>query len=47
MSAGTGVEPRVRLALAYEFIQRMDGELWCDSRPGHRVSFSFRLPAVE
>src|SRR4051812_30074917 len=44
-AVGAGFEPRTRLVLAYEFAQRMDGELWCDSEPGRGASFSVRLPA--
>ena len=43
MTADTGIG----LAVAHEFVLRMDGELWCDSEPGHGACFSFRLPAAE
>jgi len=45
--AGTGLEPRIGLVIAYQLVQRMDGDLWCDSQLGHGSRFSFRLPAVE
>lgn len=32
------------LAVAKELIGRLDGELWCESRPGHGARFAFRLP---
>lgn len=35
------------LAVAREFVRRMDGELWCDSEPGRGAVYSFRLPALE
>lgn len=35
------------LAVAQEFLRRMDGDLSCDSEPGHGACFSFRLPAIE
>ena len=35
------------LAVAVEFIRRMDGDLWCESESGHETAFSFRLPAHE
>jgi len=35
------------LAIAKEFVRRMDGELWCESEPGRGACFSFRLPAIE
>jgi signal transduction histidine kinase len=35
------------LAIATEFVRRMDGDLWCESEPGHGARFSFRLPAIE
>jgi signal transduction histidine kinase len=35
------------LAIAAEFLRRMDGELWCESEPGLGACFSFRLPAIE
>jgi signal transduction histidine kinase len=35
------------LAIAREFIRRMDGDLWCASAPGDGSVFSFRLPALE
>ena len=38
---------RLGLVIASEFLQRMDGELWCESAPGQGASFSFRLPAAE
>lgn len=35
------------LAVAMEFVRRMDGDLWCDSENGRETAFSFRLPAHE
>jgi signal transduction histidine kinase len=35
------------LAVAKQFVERMDGELWCESDPGRGACFSFRLPALE
>lgn len=35
------------LAIAHEFIRRMDGDLWCESNAGEGTVFSFRLPALE
>ena len=35
------------LAIAHEFVRRMDGELWCESEPGNGARFSFKLPALE
>ncbi len=35
------------LAVAFEFVRRMDGDLWCESEPGAGACFSFRLPAFE
>jgi len=35
------------LAIAHEFIRRMDGDLWCQSDGATGVVFSFRLPALE
>jgi signal transduction histidine kinase len=35
------------LAIAKEFVRRMDGDLWCESEPGRGACFSFRLPAIE
>lgn len=35
------------LAIANEFLRRMDGDLRCESEPGRGACFSFRLPAVE
>jgi len=40
---GSGYE----FATAREFIRRLDGELWCQSKPGCGASFSFRLPALD
>jgi signal transduction histidine kinase len=35
------------LALAKEFVDRMDGRLWCESELGRGARFSFRLPVYE
>jgi signal transduction histidine kinase len=35
------------LAIAQEFVKRMDGDLWCESEGGRGARFSFRLPAIE
>jgi len=32
------------IAVAYEFVRRMGGQLWCESEPGRGTCFSFRLP---
>ncbi|HET7220064.1 MAG TPA: HAMP domain-containing sensor histidine kinase [Vicinamibacterales bacterium] len=32
------------IAIAREFVERMDGRLWVESEPGHGACFSFRLP---
>jgi signal transduction histidine kinase len=48
--AAAGAGPAVAgygLAVAAEFVRRMDGDLWCDSEPGKGASFSVRLPAIE
>jgi signal transduction histidine kinase len=34
------------LGIACEFVQRLDGELWCESRRGHGATFFFSLPAL-
>ena len=34
-------------AVARHFIERMDGEIWCESDTGRGACFSFRLPAFE
>ena len=46
---GSGAKPDtgIGLAVAHEFVRRMDGEIWCDSEPGRGACFSFSLPAVE
>jgi signal transduction histidine kinase len=44
--AGNGIEPRMGLVIADDFVRRMDGQLWCDSKIGQGARFSFRLPAV-
>jgi signal transduction histidine kinase len=45
----TGGEPSAGfgLAVAKEFIERMDGAIWCDSESGRGARFFFRLPAAE
>jgi signal transduction histidine kinase len=35
------------LAIANEFVRRMDGDIWCESEPGRGATFSFRLPAID
>jgi signal transduction histidine kinase len=35
------------IAVANEFVRRLDGDLWCESEPGRGARFSFRLPAIE
>jgi len=35
------------LAVAWEFVDRMKGTLWCESEPGRGARFAFRLPAKE
>jgi signal transduction histidine kinase len=39
--------PGFGLAIAHEFVQRMDGDLWCESEPANGARFSFKLPALE
>jgi signal transduction histidine kinase len=46
--AGSGKLPDPhQLALAREFIQRLDGELWSESQPGSGANCAFRLPALD
>jgi signal transduction histidine kinase len=42
----TGGEPSsgYGLAVAKEIIEKLNGSIWCESRPGQGASFSFRLP---
>lgn len=35
------------VAIAREFVQRLQGELWCESRRGQGATFLFSLPALE
>lgn len=35
------------VAVAREFAQRLEGELWCESRRGHGATFFFSLPALD
>jgi signal transduction histidine kinase len=35
------------LAVAWEFVDRMNGTLWCESEPGRGTRFAFRLPSRE
>ncbi len=35
------------VAVAREFVRRLDGELWCESEPGHGAVFLFSLPVLE
>jgi len=35
------------VAIAHEFIRRMDGDLWCDGAGADGCVISFRLPALE
>jgi signal transduction histidine kinase len=44
--AGTGVDRRIGLVLASQLVQRMAGEIWCDSELGHGTRVSFKLPEV-
>jgi signal transduction histidine kinase len=44
---GTGPSRGFGLAVAKEFIDRMNGSIWCESEPGRGSRFSFRLPAHE
>lgn len=46
-SVPTGGEPSTGygLAVAKELIDRLGGEIWCDSRLGEGACFAFRLPA--
>jgi signal transduction histidine kinase len=50
MVAGPGVRSAAPsggygLAVAWEFVDRMKGTLWCESEPGRGARFAFRLPA--
>jgi signal transduction histidine kinase len=47
-AATRGADPKAGLgiAVAREFVDRMDGVLWCESTPGQGAWFSFRLPAL-
>jgi signal transduction histidine kinase len=42
----TGGEPSsgYGLAVAKDLIDRLNGEIWCESQPGQGASFAFRLP---
>lgn len=42
----TGGEPSsgYGLAVAKELIEKLNGGIWCESRPGQGASFAFRLP---
>jgi signal transduction histidine kinase len=42
----TGGEPSsgYGLAVAKELIEKLNGEIWCENRPGQGASFAFRLP---
>ena len=42
----TGNEPSTGygLAVAKDLVDRMGGEIWCESRPGEGSTFAFRLP---
>jgi len=44
-----GAEPSggYGLAVAWEFVDRMKGTLWCESEPGRGARFAFRLPSKE
>ena len=45
----TGGEPSTGygLAVAKELIERLHGDIWCVSTPGHGACFLFRLPAYQ
>jgi signal transduction histidine kinase len=45
----TGGEPSTGygLAVAKELIERLHGDIWCVSTPGHGARFLFRLPAYQ
>jgi signal transduction histidine kinase len=45
----TGGEPTAGygLALAWDFVDKMHGKLWCESELGRGARFSFRLPSHE
>ena len=46
--AGSGTPPDAQhLALAREFIRRLDGDLWSEREPGRGSRCSFRLPALD
>jgi len=42
-----GAQASLGLAIAHEFIRRMDGDLWCESNGTDGAVLSFRLPALE
>lgn len=48
-NAPTGGEPTLGfgLAIAKEIIEKLDGRIWCESRPGQGASFHVRLPAYK
>jgi signal transduction histidine kinase len=50
-AAATGGDDEARadlgLAVAREFVRRMDGDLWSESESDRGAVFSFRLPALE
>jgi len=45
-SVPTGGEPSTGygLAVAHDLVERMNGEIWCESQPGQGASFAIRQP---
>ena len=46
--APTGGEPSngYGLAVAKELVEKLEGEIWCESQQGKSASFNFRLPVI-
>ena len=30
--------------LTHDLVERMNGQIWCESQPGHGATFAVRLP---
>ena len=46
-TGGDEARASLGLAVAHEFVSRMDGDLWCDRDGPEGATLSFRLPALE
>jgi signal transduction histidine kinase len=46
-AAASVARPAMGLFISFEYLKRMNGDLWCESDPGTGTRFCFRLPAVE